>query len=210
MDRATDLTGREFGRWVVVEKIGFRNRRTWWFCKCQCGTQRAVRSGNLTSGKSLSCGCLQRELASQKFTTHGLGGSSALAAIKSAISRYTKKNYQGWEHYGGRGIKVCERWMNDPTLFVADMGEPAPGMSIERVDVNGDYEPSNCTWADVKTQSRNRTSNRIIEYNGEKKCLAEWSELIGIKQTTIDERMKRGWTVKEAFETPVGSPRRRL
>lgn len=209
MDRATDLTGREFGRWVVVEKIGFRNRRTWWFCKCQCGTQRAVRSGNLTSGKSLSCGCLQKELAGKQFRTHGLSCSPAYSAITAAISRCTRNSDPGWKHYGGRGIKVCDRWMKDPSLFVSDMGEPPPGMSIERIDVNGDYEPSNCTWADVKTQCRNRTSNRIIEYNGEKKCLAEWSELIGIKHTTLDERMKRGWTVEEAFETPVGLSRRR-
>ena len=106
--------------------------------------------------------------------------------------------------YGARGITVCDRWA-DFENFYKDMGDRPNGMSLDRIDVNGIYEPSNCRWATKVEQSRNRRNARVIEYQGEAKCLSEWAELLGFTYHLLKDRLSRGWSIEKAFCTPVRS-----
>jgi hypothetical protein len=121
----------------------------------------------------------------------------------SMKQRCLNPNCESYPHYGGRGIKVCDRWLNDVDAFYADMGDkPSPDSQIDRIDNNGDYTPDNCRWATVKEQARNRRSNTFLNFNGQEKTIAEWAEDLGIKQNTIIERLRRGSTVEKAL-TPM-------
>ncbi len=116
---------------------------------------------------------------------------------------YNEKN-KAFKHYGGRGIFMCERWMYSFLNFFEDMGERPPGLQLDRIDNNGPYSPENCRWATRKQQCRNHRNNRIIEYRGESKTMAEWCELLGLRQHLITQRLNAlGWTVEKAFEAPV-------
>jgi hypothetical protein len=153
-----DLTGQQFGRW----RVGYFAARDargaiHWQCRCACGKTALVTSGNLRRGTSLSCGCLQQELARTRHTTHGEAQKTpeyiAWDNMKARCSNPKHKRFKDW---GGRGIKVCERWLVYAN-FLADMGrKPDPSLSIERSDNDGDYEPNNCYWATTTEQSRNR------------------------------------------------------
>jgi hypothetical protein len=108
----------------------------------------------------------------------------------------------GYAHYGGRGITVCERW-DDFAAFRTDMGDSPPGMTLDRIDTNGNYEPGNCRWATPTTQTRNRRSTRMLTHRGETRPFAEWAEMHGIRQDTLDMRLRRGWDVERALTAPL-------
>lgn len=151
-----------------------------WLCKCGCGKLISVRGNALKSGKKRSCGCLNGR--------HGLSGTTEYSAWKGIITRCRWEKYYQWKNYGGRGIRVCKRWSRFEN-FIADMGfKPGAEYSIDRIDVNGDYEPSNCRWATHKQQAQNRRNNIFIELGGDKKTVAEWSDLYGVKAATVYAR----------------------
>jgi hypothetical protein len=146
--------------------------------------------------------------------THGGVAGPARArwyrAWEAAKRRCTNPKDPAYPRYGGRGIRMCARWLDDPSTFLADMGKPEDGACIERVDNNGDYEPSNCVWADATAQARNRESSRLIDFRGETMTLAEWGERTGLRPYTISMRLDRyGWSVERALTTPVAPHRRR-
>jgi hypothetical protein len=118
------------------------------------------------------------------------------------IKRCTNPNAKHYKDYGGRGIKVCNRWM-DFANFYADMGNAPPGMSIDRIDNDGDYTPENCRWADDLTQARNSRHCHMLTHNGETHCITEWAELINIKPNTIHSRLRLGWSVSKTLSTPT-------
>lgn len=130
------------------------------------------------------------------------------AAWADMIQRCTNPRNHAWDRYGGRGIRVCERWLESFDVFAADMGPRPPGGSIERVDVDGDYEPSNCVWADEVTQQRNRRDNRRVTIYGETMCLAAWAERAGLPRRTLSARLNNGWDPVVALETPRGVAKR--
>lgn len=197
--RFEDLTGRRFGRLTVLERASNRGRHVYWTCKCDCGTVKEIRPDGLRNGRVVSCGCYQHDVV----TKHGMWQSAAHGVWNGMIQRCENPNHHAYSLYGGRGIKVCERW-HDFGAFYADMyPKPSRRHSIDRIDNDGDYEPSNCRWATDKQQGRNRSDNRIISYNGEERCLSEWADKIGMNWTTLWNRLKRGWSVVEAMETPV-------
>lgn len=168
--KAQDLTRRRFGRLVVegiVEVRAYppppakcRSTHVVWLCKCDCGNITKVTSGRLRNGQTMSCGCLNAILTQHRSTTHGHGGRNASPEYRSwchLIDRCENPNSEDYANYGGRGIRVCERWRNSFEAFLEDMGErPSPKHSIDREDVNGHYEKSNCRWATASQQSRNR------------------------------------------------------
>lgn len=159
-NKVVDISGMAFGRLIALGPSGKAGRHTKWTCLCECGTIVDVSGAKLRSGHTQSCGCLQREMASNLNLSHGWSGTRTYEAWKSIWQRTTNPKRTGYENYGGRGIKVCDRW-REFTSFLADMGEKPNGLTIERVDNDGDYSPSNCIWADMTTQNRNKRPRRI-------------------------------------------------
>ncbi len=134
--------------------------------------------------------------------THGMTGTSTHVIWLGMIQRCRDPNAQDWDRYGGRGIKVCERWQSFEN-FLADMGVRPDGMSVERDDNDGDYTPDNCRWATRSEQQRNRRSNVLLTYNGETLCVAEWAIRTGINRMTLHTRINRDWPVERILTAPV-------
>ena len=191
MGKLIELTGKKFGRWTVVSEAGRGKRRAvTWLCRCECGTQKVISGNNLRSGNTKSCGCLSQELSSRRNRTHGMYGTPVYKVWIRMRNRCNNPNNTAYKDYGGRGIKVCTRWDSFET-FYADMGERPKGLTIERIDNNGSYEPTNCKWATTTEQHRNTRTNRMIKYGGESKCVSAWAEELGIKYSILYGRLNR-------------------
>lgn len=214
-----DYTNRRFGRLTVIRLHHKQQKykpdgrpnghRYYWECKCDCGNTTIVLIDHLTRHKILSCGCLGRERASLASSKHKLHGTRIYGIWGGMIQRCKNENIERYEIYGGRGIKVCKEWEEDFLNFYnwAINNGYKNNLSIDRVNVDGDYEPSNCRWVTAKEQARNTRTNVNLTYNNETHCVAEWSEITGIKSATIFYRIRHGWTIKEALTTPVGTLR---
>jgi hypothetical protein len=196
-----DLTGRRFGRLVVLRREGrYPGGATTWSCRCDCGTVKTIARGNLIKGNTVSCGCYKREIDPDSPSKHPLYNTWFLM-VKRCYDPECKRS----ERYGGRGIKVCSRWRESFRDFCEDIGpRPGPEYSIDRhPDPDGDYEPGNVRWATCAQQNRNRCTNRPIEFNGKTMLLIEWAEHLGINDGTLLGRLKRGWSIEKALMTPV-------
>lgn len=197
-----DLTGMTFGRLTVRELIGRRGKQgvLAWLCDCECGGTCEVVTADLKKGIQKSCGCYIREVSAKRLMTHGLGHSREYRIWGLMISRCTDPDNIGWRHYGGKGIHVCQRWLDSVSNFVEDMGpRPSPQHSIDRLDSTKDYSPDNCRWATKKEQSRNTSRNRFIEFDGQTLTLAEWSERTGIPRWKISRSISSGLSVADAL-----------
>lgn len=204
MPKAIDLTGQRFCRWTVIRRAATVNQQTRWECLCDCGNVGVVKTNNLRTAISRSCGCLKLELSAARKTRHGSTNSPTWYTWAGMIGRCTNSTNYGYPWYGGRGIKVCDRWQGKDGFvnFLADMGERPVGMSIDRINVNGDYEPGNCRWADSKQQSRNRENTIRLTARGETLPVAEWAERVGCSSLRITQRLSRGWGVEDAIFKP--------
>ena len=189
-----DLTGQTFGRWRVVRKAPVMSHGAMWICECQCGSVKSVTAASLRRGESTSCGC---------SVVNAVGARHPLYNTWQAVMRRCyRPSARGFDRYGGRGITVCERWYSLPN-FIADMGpKPTPEHTVDRIDSKGNYEPSNCRWASPIEQGRNKQNNRILEINGVRRCIAEWSEISGIGPNTVKCRLDRGWSDERAVFEP--------
>jgi hypothetical protein len=166
---SADITGRRSGRLVAVERVGSNKRyNALWLCACDCGRSTVVPATKIMTGSTKSCGCLLRE----SITTHGKSRTPEYRTWVKIWQRCTNKNSSAYPDYGGRGISVCPRWEVFEN-FLEDMGRRPAGMSIERIDVNGNYEPKNCRWATRKEQLNNTRRNKTVVLNGTTMGLTE-------------------------------------
>jgi len=173
---------------------------------CDCGNTKVVSSPQLKRSKTRSCGCLARELmtGNRYAATHGKSHLPEFKTWEGMIQRCTNSNDKGYFRYGGRGIKVCDRWLNSFENFLADMGlKPGPKYSIDREDNNGNYEPGNCRWATIQEQCRNRSSNKLVEFDGRTKSVQEWADEKGLNHSALSHRLRLGWSVERALNTPL-------
>jgi hypothetical protein len=189
MGARIDLRGRKFHRLTVLEE---RGRDSWgqvlWLCECDCGKTVVVVSGNLRNGVSKSCGCWNLNSLSGR-AKHNLSKSGTYRTWKHMMARCYNKKDARYKYYGGRGVSICERWQ-DFVAFYEDMGDKPDGYSIERIDNNGNYEPSNCEWATIAEQNRNNRRTVKIEYDGQTRCMSEWARLLGVPKMTFSYRIK--------------------
>ena len=206
--------GQKFGRLTVVgldhikkyiHNNGIKEVQEFYLCKCDCGNETIIRKNMLKNGYTLSCGCLNREkarLTGLAKKTHGFS-KSRIYRIWSKIKLrcYNKNDYFHYNLYGGRGITVCNEWKNDFMSFYkwAMANGYKDNLSIDRIDVNGNYEPSNCRWATTKEQCNNRSNTIIINYNGLSKSLTEWAEHLNISYSTLLRRYRRGVSLDKLF-----------
>lgn len=205
----TFLVGETFGRLTVIKENGRcqKTRNVLWTCSCVCGAECTVPTARLRSGNTRSCGCLHKDAARETqathITKHGQCYSPEYRIWKHIHERCSKPYCKSYSRYGGRGISVCPEWESFEQ-FYADMGSrPSSKHSIDRIDNDGPYCKENCRWSTHKEQCNNRRSSRIIEYLGETKTLAEWSEKFGMYPGTVSHRLRSGWSVEEALTTPV-------
>jgi hypothetical protein len=211
-DRAINLVGQKFGRLTVIERAeNNKHRHPRWACECACGKHVVVVASSLTNGLSKSCGCLHHESVAARNRKHGhaVKGRSS-ATYRSWMAMRSRCKYPSQPHYkdyGGRGITTCERWETFEN-FLADMGpRPSSKHSIDRINPEGNYEPTNCRWATSREQSNNRRSNRLITAWGRTRTIAKWAREVGIARKTIAYRLLRGWKPEDALTRPPRNSR---
>jgi len=194
------MVGERFNSLTVLKELKDRNKNghILYSCKCDCGNIKTILGASIRSGSTKSCGCLVTK-------TNGKHLKEKSKIYKTWIGIKTRcfnKNSNIYKNYGGRGISMCETW-KDFNVFYKDMGDVPNGMSIDRIDVNGDYKKSNCKWSNHKEQSRNKRNNNFITYKGTTKCLTEWCEELNMPLNTFSNRLKRGWSIEKTIETKV-------
>ena len=206
MTQPVDVLGQRFGRYLVIAKSDKRTKamKQMVICKCDCGTERDVVVGNLRSGLTTSCGCWKDEKTGERRRKHGLSKTTMYYRYNQMIHRCYILNNPEYKNYGGRGIKVCDRW-KDINNFIDDMYSLyIPGLDLDRINNDGDYEPSNCRWVTRKVNCNNRRDSIFIEYNGYKKTISEWADYLNIPYSVITYRLK-SWSVDKIFTTPYPS-----
>ena len=207
MSKRLDLVGQRFGRLTVQEFAGRHKQLSYWYCLCDCGNTKRILSSSLRGGKTKSCGCLNKELIARRSTTHGQLLNRLITSIYRIWHHMMQRCYNpkdnDYKNYGGRGIRVCERWHKFENFF-ADMGNPPEGMTLDRKDNDGDYCLENCRWATREEQNNNTRKNVWYEHNGERKTIAQWARSMCIKVSTLGMRLnKYGWSVERALTTKV-------
>lgn len=190
------LVGERFGHLVITEEAprfvhGTRHLRMV-RCRCDCGGEKTALVTNLRAGYTTSCGCVRLARAAAALTTHAMSDAPEYVAWMAMRKRCRDPNATCYHRYGGRGITVCEGWHNFKN-FISDMGpRPSPHHSIDRKDVNGNYEPENCRWATSEMQANNRRNNRFIAFQGETKTLAQWARALSIPYSKLKQRVRKG------------------
>lgn len=203
-----DISGQRFGRLITIKRlIPSGETRNKWLCQCDCGNKCLATTSDLRRGKTKSCGCLKKELDKNRNKRHGMSNTSLHKRWRSIKDRCFNSKSKSFKNYGGRGISMCDEWKNSFESFEnwALGNGYQENLTIERIDVDGNYEPKNCCWIPLEEQAKNRRTTRLISFNGETYSIREWSKRLGISESTLYFRLNSGWDIKDAFTIPVGS-----
>lgn len=206
MSNFRDLTGQRFGELTVLRRVeNSPSRGTRWLCKCDCGREAIVFAGNLTRGNTTSCGCSRLTKTSQKLRIHGETKTRLYQIWYNMVTRCYNTNDPHFQHYGARGIAVCEAWHKYENFRDWALSNGYQNtLTIERSDVDGNYHPDNCTWASRKQQANNKRTSRFIEFDGERRTVAEWAERLGMDKRALWDRLfVQKWSVERALTTPL-------
>lgn len=206
MQELLDLTGQIFSRLTVLSFYPNNRRGRYWLCQCECGNKTIVRGGLLRNAQTRSCGCMQRDAASRSSFKHGMAGSLEHHSWCGMINRTTTKKVKGINRYIERNITVCDEWANSFEQFYKDMGaKPSSEYSIDRINNDGNYEPSNCRWATIIEQNNNKSTCVNIQIDGITRTATQWAEITGIDRNAIYRRIKDGWSPERAIMAPPRS-----
>lgn len=201
--RWQETINKIFKRWTVLSFVGRdKDGGAIVLCRCCCGVSKNVRVASLISGKSTSCGCLQKEIVRARSTKHGKSRTRTYRIWQHILDRCCNENCAAFKYYGGRGITVCERWTKFEN-FLEDMGECPPSKSIDRIDNNDGYKKNNCRWTTQAEQCRNTRHNVYLAYLGETKTIAEWAKALNTRHDVLSWRIKHGWSIEKTVSTPV-------
>lgn len=206
-----DLTGKRFDRLLVLGLSHVRDRKSYWKVQCDCGTIKVVRSDCLTASeehrRTRSCGCYCKELNAQRVTTHKEAKTKLYHVYHAMKQRCYNPKDKGYKGYGGRGITICPEWLEDYTVFSQWAHENGykEGLSIERLDVNGNYEPSNCCWIPMNEQINNTRRTQLYTFHGRTMNINQWAKELGINKNTLWHRLRGAnpLPVEVAFTRPV-------
>ena len=211
------MIGNKIGRWTIINgpilRTEYGRQTKWYFCRCECGTEKKVRANSLQQKRTQSCGCLRTERLHRGINHHQykhghtINGkrSKEWRTWNSMIRRCTYPSMDDYERYGGKGIKVCKRWRNSFEAFLDDVGySPSQKHSIDRIDNDGNYEPGNVRWATPSEQTRNSSKARFITFEGKTLTMGEWAKNMNINRQTIQMRIDHyGWSVHNALTKSV-------
>jgi hypothetical protein len=198
------MEGQRFGYLTVLRRAGRQRRYITWLCRCDCGTEIEVNGHYLRRGKTKACGKNGHHFKPENRTNYIAEYPSEYQSWLSMRGRCYDAKHKNYTNYGGRGITVCERWVSDFKAFLMDMGrKPDPKFTIERDDVNGNYQPGNCRWIARKDQGRNKRNSVFVTYGGKKMLLIDLVEELGLSRNVVHCRLNAGWTLAQAIALPV-------
>jgi hypothetical protein len=198
-----DITGVVFGKLTALKFVGYRQalggeRHREWLCRCECGTEVLIAQRHLRGGNTKSCGCWLT-VRNKLRATHNASKTPEFKTWVAMRHRCEYPRNKMYQDYGGRGIRVCDRWQSFDA-FLADMGpRPSPEHSLDRIDNDGNYEPENCRWTTSLVQANNKRNNIRVTFNGETRTVGEWGQRIGVAGDTIKKRIRAGWPLEEAL-----------
>jgi hypothetical protein len=206
------LIGEKFHKLTVISEAAprrFANSNgpvRYWLCRCDCGEMREVQQSAWIAKRFKSCGCHNKEVQRERMTTHGAVKTREYSSWKHAKQRCYNPKHESYHNYGGRGITMCDRWKESPENFLADMGPCPKGCTLDRIDTNGNYEPSNCKWSTKKEQDRNRRTNKVYTVKGVTGCIVELCEHFEISKHSFYTRRALGWSVEKSLTEPLREP----
>ena len=219
MSELKNISGQRFGRLIVLYRDNPKNGKTYWVCQCDCGKQTNVYGLKLRNGETKSCGCLRNEMTSKIQKRHGLTKTTLHNAWINMKTRCDNPIHNEYHRYGGRGITYCEEWKDFDNFmkwslsngFKEEKDERGKNLlSLDRIDNNKNYCPENCKWSTRIEQARNKYTNKNYEYKGKTYCLTALAEMSAVGIDSIRRRIKQGWSIEDAVDTPSKTYKGRL
>lgn len=219
MNKPMDIIGKKFNRLTVLEFVGTdKYGNTKFLCECDCGNRKVLLGSKVKGGRTKSCGCLHSETARNNTKKHLSSHTKLYSVYAHILSRCFCKTNKNYHNYGGRGITVCEEWADKEKGFDKfkewayqngyDENAKFGNCTIDRINNDGNYEPSNCRWVDIKTQANNKRQNHLITFNGKMQNVTQWATELGFTNSTLFNRIRKGWSVEETLTTSVKKYRR--
>lgn len=206
MKKIFDYTGEKYGYLTVLEFVKRENKKTYWKCKCDCGKEIIIPITYLTSGDTKSCGCYRKKVSKNNSKIiHNMSKSKLYRTWIEMKRRCYNKNRESYKYYGERGIIVCNEWKNNFTNFYnwAIKNGYKDNLTIDRIDVNGNYEPNNCRWATIKEQNNNMRTNHYIYYNDKRYTMSQFAEEYNIPYYIVKNRIRNNWSINKILNTPI-------